>query len=74
MREVDITYKVKEFVLDELRQAMDYPNDALNSRGIAFGAVFFATNNLYTEYNKELADWWDNDILPLFNTIIRRGY
>ena len=74
MREKDITYKVKDFVLEELRQAMDYPNDALTNRNIAFGAVFFSTNNLYAEYNKELADWWENDILPLFNTIIKRGY
>ena len=74
MREKDINFKVRDFVLGELRFAMDNPKDAVGARQRAFGVVFFASNNLFSKYNEELADWWDKDILPMFDTIIRRGY
>ena len=74
MREKDIDFKIRDFVLKELRFAMDNPKDALGARQRAFGVVFFASNNLFSEYNKELSDWWDKNILPMFDTIIRRGY
>jgi len=74
MREKDIDFKVRDYVLNELRFAMDNPKDALGSRQRAYGVVFFASNNLFENYNEELANWWDKDILPMFNTIIRRGY
>lgn len=74
MREKDIDFKVRDFVLKELRLAMDYPMNALGCRQRAYGVVFFASNELFSKYNKELADWWEKNILPMFNTIIRRGY
>ena len=74
MREKDIDFKVRDFVLNELRFAMDYPKDALSARQRAYGVIFFASNELFSEYNEKLADWWDKNILPMFDTIIRRGY
>ena len=74
MREKDIDFKVRDFVLGELRFAMNNPKDALGARQRAYGVIFFASNELFSKYNKELADWWDENILPMFDTIIRRGY
>lgn len=69
-----IETKVKIYVLTELTNAQNYPKDAFGARQRAYGVVFFASNNLFSEYNKELANWWDDDILPMFNSIIRKGY
>lgn len=69
-----IETKVKIYVLTELTYAQDNPKDALSARQRAYGVVFFASNELFSEYNKKLADWWDKDILPMFDTIIRKGY
>ena len=67
--------KVKDFVLKELndivynaRKEKDY---VLCARNRAFGVVFFACNNLFDIYNEELANWWEEEILPQFNEIIR---
>ena len=74
MREKDILFEIKDYVLSELRNALDDPKDAMLYRTMAFGAVFFASNHLFSTYNDELANWWEENILPMFNTIIRRGY
>ena len=74
MREKDIDFKIRDYVLYELRNAMDDPKSAMMYRTMAFGAVFFASNHLFSTYNTELADWWEDNILPMFNTLIRRGY
>ena len=67
-----LTNKVKNFVLHELEEAKKNPfSNVLVIRSIAFGAVFFATNDLFDTYNDDLADWWDKEILPQFNKMIR---
>ena len=63
--------KVRNYVLDELENATKYPDNALGYRTMAYGAVFFASNYLFDKYNQELADWWDKEVLPLFNALIR---
>ena len=63
--------KVKDFVLMELNDAKIKNEYALNNRNQAFGVVFFACNELFDTYNDKLADWWDKEILPQFNEIIR---
>ena len=65
---MNIEKKLKEFVLDQLREAYtaETKEDALKIRGIAFGAVLFAINNLFPDYNEELANWWDEKVHPLF--------
>lgn len=67
MEELQITEKVKTCVLSYVDMAKRNPEDARNLRAIAFGALNFAINNLYPEYNQELADWWDNEVYDQFN-------
>ena len=71
MTNTELTNKIKEFVLEELDDIKNYKCEARIARSIAFGVVFFATNYLYDTYNKELADWWDKEMLPQFNKKIR---
>ena len=63
-----IEIKVKDFVKSELSEALKCDNieDARKNRAIAFGAVLFATNNLFPCYNNKLAHWWENEAHPKF--------
>ena len=63
--------KVKNFVTKELEDAKKNKDYALNNRNQAFGVVFFACNELFDIYNSNLADWWDREMLPQFDKIIR---
>ena len=66
--------KVKNFVFKELNDAFDLTEKdyVLYARNRAFGVVFFACNELFDIYNEELANWWEEEILPQFNRIIAR--
>lgn len=37
-----------------------------------YGVIMFAINNLFEDYNKELAEWWDDEMLPKFRELERR--
>lgn len=64
-----IEKEVHNFVLKQLANADIYSTlstDVRNWRGIAFGAVHFASNHLFPSYNYDLAKWWDEVIYPRF--------
>ena len=63
--------KVKDFVAMELNDAKIKKEFASANRSQAFGVVFFACNELFDIYNSDLADWWDKEMLPQFNELIR---
>lgn len=58
----------KDLLKDAERYCSDY-NSVINMRGIAYGAVQFTCNYLFDEYNKELADWWDNEMVDNFTRL-----
>lgn len=68
-----IEEKVKDFVLENLESAKKYyKNDTqgiLNCRAIAYGALQFATNNLFPCYNDDLVDWWEEEIWEKFTNL-----
>ena len=70
---VKLENKIKSFVLRTLEDAKKKEEYALNGRNQAYGVIFFACNDLFDTYNEKLANWWDEEILPQFNEIIR-GY
>ena len=37
-----------------------------------YGVIMFAINDLFEDYNKELAEWWDDEMLPRFRELERR--
>lgn len=63
--------KIKSFVSRTLEDAKKKEEYALSGRNQAYGVVFFACNDLFDVYNQDLADWWDKEMLPQFNEIIR---
>jgi len=62
--------KVKNYMAKMLEEAKS-GEYALSCRNQAFGVVFFACNELFDTYNSNLADWWDREMLPQFNELIR---
>ena len=64
-----IENKVKAFVLEELEDAKKHPKIAHNCMTIAYGALQFATNNLFPAYNNDLVNWWQNEIWIEFMAI-----
>ena len=37
-----------------------------------YGALMFCINNCFDDYNKNLAKWWDDEMLPKFRELKRR--
>ena len=71
LEKLKLENKIKDFVIMELDNAKINNEYALSNRNQAYGVVFFSCNDLFDTYNSNLADWWDREILPQFNEIIR---
>ena len=71
LEEMKLENKIKSYVFRTLEDAKKNKDYALNGRNQAYGVIFFSCNDLFDTYNEELADWWDEEILPQFNEIIR---
>ena len=71
LEELKLEDKIKSYVLRTLEDAKKNKDYALSGRNQAYGVVFFSCNDLFDTYNKDLADWWDKEILPQFDKIIR---
>ena len=70
LEKLQLENKIKSFVLRTLEDVKKNKNYALNGRNQAYGVVFFSCNDLFDTYNQDVADWWDKEVLPLFNEII----
>lgn len=72
-----IENKVKEFCESEYKDAKRYsimtPELIKNKRAIAYGAVHFATNNLFPCFNNELSDWWNDEMWHKFQKLIEKN-
>ena len=64
----EIKEKLKDFVLEELEIAQmedSTVEDKLYARNRAYAALQFV-NNVIFSYDKELGDWWNNEIRSKF--------
>lgn len=61
--------QTKKFVMEQLNDAKNNPEDVSKIQPIAFGALLFSANNLFPCYNANLANWWDDEILPQFREL-----
>ena len=66
----DIERMVKTFVYQQYEEAKKNPDSAFHLRGIAYGAVQFATNYLFPCFNHDLNDWWANEMWSKFTDLI----
>lgn len=54
------------------RYIFSYPNDfdcierIEQSVDRCYGVIMFAINNLFDEYNYNLGNWWEDEMLPKF--------
>ena len=71
LEEMKLENKIKSFVLRTLEDAKKNKDYALSGRNQAYGVIFFSCNDLFDVYDEDLANWWDKEILPQFNEIIR---
>ena len=71
LEQIKLENKIKSFALRTLEDAKRNKEYALSGRNQAYGVVFFSCNDLFDTYNQDLADWWDKEILPQFDEIIR---
>lgn len=71
-----IENKVKEFCESEYKEAEKYcgsRESIINKRAMAYGAVFFASNNLFPCFNNELSDWWNYEMWKKFQKLIEKN-
>lgn len=68
--------KVKAWIEMDYNNTKNYisshPNDSECVERIeqsvdrCYGVIMFAINNLFNEYNYNLGNWWEDEILPKF--------
>lgn len=71
-----IENKVKEFCENMYKDAENYctsTESILNKRAMTFGAVHFATNNLFPQFNRGLSDWWNYEMWQKFQKLIEKN-
>lgn len=64
--------KTKEFIINQYMDAAKFcetPEEVLNTRAIAYGALQFSINYLFPTFNQRLADWWQNEMWEEFNQL-----
>lgn len=67
---------IKKFCECAYKDAEDYSASTefiLNQRAVAFGAVHFATNNLFPYYNRDLSNWWNREMRQKFQKLIEKN-
>lgn len=67
-----IERKIKKFVNEMIEEAVaaKTKNTVKSCFEMAYGAIFFAANNLFPCYNVDLACWWKNEAHPIFYRIL----
>lgn len=64
--------KTKEFIVNQYMDAAKFcetPEEVINTRAIAYGALQFSINHLFPTFNQRLADWWQNEMWVEFNQL-----
>lgn len=71
---IENEYKNAERLINtESPLAKKYGKGTVNlSKTRCYGIIMFAINELFDDYNEELAKWWDDEMLPKFRELERR--
>lgn len=71
---IEHEYKnVERLVNGETPLAKKYGKETVRlSKTRCYGVIMFAINNLFEDYNKELGNWWDDEMLSKFIELERR--
>ena len=63
--------KIKKWIEEELNNVKYRNYDVNLAKTRCYGVIMFAINELFDEYNEDLAKWWDDEILPIFMKLER---
>ena len=68
---IENEYKnVKKLIDSNSPLAKKYGKSTVNlSKTRCYGVIMFAINELFDDYNEELAKWWDDEMLPKFREL-----
>jgi len=71
---IENEYKnVKKLIDSNSPLAKKYGKGTVNlSKTRCYGVIMFALNELFDDYNEELAKWWDDEMLPKFRELEMR--
>lgn len=64
--------KVKQFAEKQLKESEQFDKtseEVLCSRGFAFGAVWFVSENSDFQTQQELSNWWNNEMRAKFEKL-----
>ena len=66
--------KVKAWIENEYQFQLKRGDNCSTSHAIdrCYGVIMFAINNLFKDYNDELGNWWDDEMLPKFRNLEER--
>lgn len=69
--------KVKTWIEYEYKcvktsMSTNHPYSVVNAIHRCYGVLMFSINNLFDDYNEELAKWWDDEMLPKFRELGRK--
>ncbi len=61
--------KIKNFCENAYNDCVKYDASVNAAIDRCYGAVMFCINNCFDDYNNEIANWWDNEMLPKFREL-----
>jgi hypothetical protein len=69
-----IEEKVKAYCEWEYTNCLRYDSSIKEALDRCYGAVMFCINFYSPTYNKELADWWEDEMFPKFRKTLNYSY
>lgn len=66
--------KVKQWIEREYKDVRLHHGNVPMVINRCYGVLMFVINELFDEYNEQLARWWDNKMLPKFRAIDYSNY
>lgn len=67
-----IEFKLKSYCMNEYYNLYHHGGSVEKAIDRCYGAVMFAINNCFDDFNDDLGRWWDNEMLPRFRELERR--
>ena len=64
--------KLKNFCRQEYSNCKNWGGDVEKAIDRCYGAMMFAINNCFDDFNEDLGKWWDDEMLPKFRELEKR--
>lgn len=67
-----IEAKLKKYCMKEYYNYYYHGGNLEKAIDRCYGAMMFAINNCFDDFNEDLGKWWDDEMLPKFRELERR--